>query len=257
MRQLQYMQKNLKISVIYVNYKSGRHLIESIESVFKSKPKLKYEIIVVDNSPKDLISKKLKKLSSKIVYIKNTKNTGYGAGNNLGIKRSKGEYVFVLNPDTLINKSTVDILAKFLDKNKKVAIVAPNLLVGKGILFENMGSRTLTPLRAIFSLTFVEKIFPNNKFKKVYRLEDISKDMSREVGAVPGSAFMIKKKIFNKVGKFDENIFMYFEESDLGKRIKDSGYKIFIEPKARVIHKWVGKKDKSKKLQKYFNENPI
>lgn len=246
-----------KVSVIYVNYKSSSDLLESIKSLISSKPKVSYEVIVVDNSPEDNVSDKLKqfKPKSKIKYLKAKTNLGYGAGNNLGTESAKGEYLLFLNPDTLIKKNTVDELVKFLDGNKKAAVVAPNLVVTKNNIFDDIGARELTPLRAIFSLSFIAKIFPRNKFKRKYRMQDLSKDKKRQAVAVPGSAFMIRKDVFNEVGKFDEKMFMYFEEADLGKRLKEAGYKSYIIPNSEVIHKWEQKGDKPEKLQEIFNKS--
>ncbi len=251
-KQLPYMQKSPKVSIIYVNYNSGGDLIESIGSIIKSKPKLKYEIIVVDNSPKDIVSKKLKKFSDTIVYICNKQNTGYGAGNNLGISKSKSEHVFILNPDTLIGPKTIETLSRYLDRNKKAAIVAPNLIDKSGEVFKDMGSRTLTPIRSIFTHSFIYKIFPKNAIAAKYMLRDLPKSKLRQANAVPGSAFMIRKSVFEKVGMFDEIFFMYFEESDLGTRINKAGYKIFINPKAKVVHKWKSVKTGTGKLHKEF-----
>lgn len=246
---------NPKVSVIYVNYKSSEDLLESINSLINSKSKVSYEIIVIDNSLKDVVSSKLKKLKKKVLYIKPPSNIGYGAGNNLGAAKASGKYLFILNPDTRINKHTIDILSKFLVDNDKVAIIAPNLVKENSDFFENMGSSELTPIRAIFSLSFVSKLLPQNRFLREYFLKDKDFEKLREVVAVPGSAFMIRKSVFEEVGRFDENIFMYFEEADLGKRVKEEGYKTYINPKAGVIHKWQQNGDKPEKLKRIFGKS--
>lgn len=244
-----------KVSVIYVNYKSGKDLLESVQSLIASKPKVSYQVVVVDNSPKDKVSGKLKKLRKNVIYIKSIKNLGYGGGNNLGAEKAEGKYLFILNPDTLLRKDTIDELSNFLDKRNNVAVAAPNLADKKDKTFSDIGARELTPVRAIFSLSFIAKIFPNNRVKKEYRLDDLRKDEMREAVAVPGSAFMIRKCVFEKVGRFDEKMFMYFEEADLGKRVKEAGYKTYINPKAQVIHKWEQKGDKPEKLKKIFEKS--
>ena len=246
-------RKNLKVSIIYVLYKQIDDLLESIDSVINSKPKYSFEIIVVDNEGKNKNKKKILEVFPNVKYIKN-KNSGYGAGNNFGVKHSNGEYLFILNPDTLIKSGAVDRLVKFLDKNKKAAVIAPNLLRPNGKLFDRIGSRELTPTRATFTLSFLSKLFPNNRFLKEYFLQDFSRKKLREADAVPGSAFMIKRKVFQQAGCFDENMFMFFEEHDLGKRIADLGYKTYILPTAEVIHKWKSSKT-SKRLKKIFQQS--
>jgi GT2 family glycosyltransferase len=243
------MPKKPEVSVIYVFYSGLEDLIESIRS-FKETTNSPHEIIVVNNSKID-IKQKLKAAGKEIKYIKTTKNLGYGGGNNLGAKHAKGKYLFFLNPDTLIKPNAVKNLVKFLESNKKAAVAAPNLLTKKGTLFDKMGTGELTPKTALFALTFIDRIWPGNPISKKYYLMDKPKNKLREVGSVPGSAFMITKKVFDQINGFDENFFLYFEENDLGQRIKKTGYKIFITPKAEVVHKWTSSKS-SKKLKKIF-----
>ena len=208
-----------------------------LSSIRRSKSKIKYEVIVVDNSESGISENKLK-YPRGIRYIKSPRNVGYGAGNNLGERQAKGEYIFILNPDTELSPKALDNLVSFLDKHKDVAIVAPNLIHETGKVFEDIGTSALTPLRAIFGLSFINKVFSRNRISRGYWLKDIPKNKMREVDVVPGSAFLIRKSIFEKIGGFDENFFLYFEENDLCKRVKDLGYKIYMIPEAEVIHYW-------------------
>lgn len=248
------MLKEIKLSIVIVNYESNKDTLDCISALMHSKVKFKYEVIVVDNSSKDKLGALLKRKFPNVKYIKSEKNVGYGAGNNLGVKNASGEYILFLNPDTRVNPDTLKVLSEFLDKNKKAAGLSPVLTDEKGVTFSQMGSKELTPLRAIFSLTFINRIFPNNPISKRYFLNGVPSEKEREADAIPGSAFMIRKSIFEKAGKFDENIFLYFEESDLGKRIKALGYKLYITPKTKVMHKWKVDK-KNSYLQNIFNKS--
>lgn len=233
--------KKIRVSIVIVFYKGKENLKRCLQSI---KSNVSYEIILVNNSKLPL--SEIKTIATKvknITYIDSPHNVGYGAGNNLGAKKAKGEYLFILNPDTEIQEETVETLLKFLEENKKAAIIAPNLIDEKGKVFSQLGSRELTPLRGVVALSFINKILPNNKISKHYWLKDLPMDELREVDVVPGSAFLIRKNVFEKVGMFDENFFLFFEESDLGKRIKKAGYKLFITPQAEVKHFWKAKKD--------------
>ena len=227
-----------KVSIIILRYKEKEELFNCLKSIKKDSPKVSFEVIVVDNNKKERIGPLLKKNFSWVVYIKSPGNIGYGAGNNLGAKYARGEYLFILNPDTKVLPGAVDKLVKFLEKNKKVAVVAPNLIDAQGNLSLQLGSAKLTPLRGIVALSFLNKLFPNNPISKEYWLKDIPVDKKREVGVVPGSAFLVRKGIFEEIRGFDENFFLYFEESDFCKRVKEIGFKIFIVPQAQVIHYW-------------------
>ena len=227
--------KNLKISVIIVNYNVGDKLINCINSILTSKLKTKIEIIVVENGKEDL-GKKLNKISSQIKYIKSTKNLGYGGGINLGSKYASGNYIFILNPDTFVEKDTIDKLYQFLKSKNRAGAVSP-LLLGKNLKpFETQSKKELTPINSILSFSVLRKLFPsksiyNDKFFKTW-----NKEFPIEVKALPGAAIMISKKLFNKLNGFDESFFLYFEENDLSKRIINLGLKLYVIPDAKVIH---------------------
>jgi GT2 family glycosyltransferase len=226
------------ISIIIVHYKADIVFFDCLRSLEKNKPKGKYEVIVVDNDERARIDKKIKKEFPHVIYIKSPRNVGFGAGNNLGAKHANGEYLFFLNPDTTIFTNTIDTLVKFLETHKKAGIVAPLLLDPQTKPYDLQGTSLLTPFRALFSLSFINKLFPNNLIAKSYWNTGWDKTKVKEVDVVPGTAFMIRKEIFNKIHGFDEHFFLYFEEFDLCKRIREKGYGIFITPSARLIHLW-------------------
>ena len=244
----------IKVSIIIVFYSGPENLYKCLSSIKESRPETRYEVIAVDNSEKKEIKSKIAKEFYWVKYIE-SENRGYGAGNNLGAKHAQGEYLFILNPDTTLYKATLDTLVGFLDKRKNTAVVAPNLLDEEGRVFPQLGSRMLTPIRGMIALSFLNKLFPDNSVSREYWLKDVSMSKLREVDAVPGSAFLIRKEVFEKVGRFDENMFLFFEESDLGKRIKDAGYKIFINPDAEVKHRWTLPREPSKKIDDYFRQS--
>lgn len=240
------------ISIIIVNYNLKRDLFECIESIIKSKPSTPYEIIVIDNSDKNEIEKDINSLFSKVVYIKTNKNLGYGAGNNLGVKYAKGDYVFILNPDTKIIEGDINNLVNIINRNKKAGAVAPLLVHKDNNPFELQGVKELTPKRAMFALSFIEKLIPRNKIYKDYYYYDWDKSKLKEVDVVPGTAFLIKKEIYNKIGGFDPNFFLYFEEFDLCRRLRKLGFKNYITPSLKIYHKWGASTEKNKQTSKHF-----
>ena len=226
----------MKLSIIIVNYHVKKELFACIQSILVSNPQTAFEVIVIDNDEEKKIRTDLKKKFPQVIYISNT-NKGFGQGNNMGAGHAKGEYLFFLNPDTEIYPGTIDNLVQFLQKKKDAAIVAPLLLGTDGKAYQQ-GTLTLNPLRAIFSLSIFHKLFPNNATARQYFLAGWDRKSVKEVDVAPGTAFMIRKDLFEKLGGFDEKFFLFFEEFDLCKRIKEAGYKIFIYPKAIVVHAW-------------------
>lgn len=245
------------LSIIIVNYKVKEELFSCIDSIKKSKTKKSYEIIIVDNDEKKTIGRELFKKFPDVIYFPSKKNLGFGGGNNLGAKAARGEFFYFLNPDTEVSAGSIDTLIDVFSNKKKCAIVAPVLTNENDEVIPLQGAKTLTPLRAIFSFSALSLLLPNNKTKKQFWIADWDRKKIREVDTVPGTAFLIKKNIFEQIGGFDEKFFLYFEEYDLCKRVKDLGYDIFIEPKSRVLHKMgrsTGKSEK-KNINKIFEKS--
>lgn len=241
----------MKLSIIIVNYEVKEKVLECIKSIYDAKSKTEFEIIVADNGDTESIQNVLKKYFPKVIYVKSHKNLGYGGGNNLGATYARGKYLFILNPDTLVFKNTLDELVKFLDKNRDVGIVSPLLVDEDKNPFALQGARELTPFRGIVCLSFIEKLFPNNHFSRKYWLKDWKHTQLKEVDVCPGTAFMISKKLFNEFGGFDEKFFLYFEENDISNRVRRLGYKIYILTKAKIFHE-VGASTKQLQNSNYF-----
>lgn len=228
----------VKLSIIIVHYKVKNELFECIKSIQKEQTKIPYEIIVVDNDERELIKGELKEKFPWVRYVKSPYNIGFGAGNNLGAKHAQGDLLFFLNPDTSVFPQAIDILASFLLKEKNIGIVAPLLVDNDNSIYSQQGSQELGVLQGIAALSFLNKLFPNNYISRKFFLAGWDKKNVKEVDVVPGTALMIKNEIFNKIGKFDERFFLYFEEFDICNRVKELGYKIYILPKAKVKHIW-------------------
>jgi GT2 family glycosyltransferase len=245
----------MKLSIIIVNYKVKERLFACLKSIYESKPKTEFEIIVVDNDQKTQIKNELLRIFSKVKYIKSSKNIGYGGGNNLGAKYAKGEYLFFINPDTLLFKNTVNALYEFLDVNPKAGIVAPLLVDKEDKPFNLQGTGILTPVKALIVLSFLNKLFPNNPVSKKFWLKDWNHQTLREVEGCPGTALMIRRDLFNQVGGFDENFFLYFEEDDLSKRVREKGYKIYITPESKIFHEVGASTKQFKNIKNIFSQS--
>jgi len=221
------------ISIIIVNYKAKDRLLTCLSSITTSKTQVKYEIIIVDNDENKLVQKEVTKFSH-VTYLAN-KNKGFGEGNNRGASTAKGEYLFFLNPDTELLPGAIDRLYEFIKTKKHVGTVAPKLL-GKDKKPYHQGERILTPFRGMVALSFVNKLFPNNPISRYYWDSDANYDEVRTIDVTPGTAFIIRKDVFEKIGGFDEKFFLYFEEFDLCKRLHENGYKNYIIPNAQILH---------------------
>ena len=243
-----------QVSIVIVHYQNRRLLFACLKSFKKSRPKVSYEVIVVDNDETPTIEKTLKRKFPRVKYLKSPGNVGYAAGNNLGAKLARGKYLFILNPDTRLLPGTLEALVRFLQSKPKAAAAAPLLVDAKFKPYPLQGTSRLTPLKAIFSLTLLNRLWPKNPVAQQYweNWPAETDPAPRQVEVVPGSAFLIKTSVFNRLKGFDENFFLYFEESDLGQRLKAKGYRLFILPQAKLVHYWQGSTPQTARTRAIF-----
>lgn len=224
------MQKEL--SIIYVNYNTADQVMTSVESVRRHTKGIDYEIIVADNNSKD--DENLQKLidDETIKVVKLDDNYGFGKANNAGVKECTGEYIFLLNPDTICHDNSIKKLLDCLKADQTIGVISPNLINAESKpthSFRRAGDGILTELNfALFGLPY--KILYGSDF------EFNHSDKQLEVAYSCGAAMMMKKEIFEKVDGFDETFFMYYEDQDLCNRIKKTGLRIVNEPKAKIQH---------------------
>ncbi|MBI2621724.1 MAG: glycosyltransferase [Candidatus Levybacteria bacterium] len=248
------MTKKIEVSIIIVHYKIKKLLINCLESIYENTKGVNFEIIVVDNDERKSIRADLKQRFPRIKYIPN-KNLGFAQGNNVGTKKASGEYLFFLNPDTRVLENSIDKLYEFLEKHKKVGIVSP-LLVDKQLKpFSTQSRKELTVKEAIYSFSFLRKLFPHKSIYNDPFFKKWGKKRAIEVDAIPGAALLISKKLFSRIDGFDENFFLYFEENDLSKRVRNLGYKLYINPKSKIIHQVGQSTNNLKNTEKIFRKS--
>lgn len=250
----------MDVSIIIVNYKTPKLCVDCIHSVFEKTYGLVYEIIIVDNNSCDNSIDILKKeFGSQIKIIKSNSNLGFGKANNLGAEGANGKYLFLLNSDTLLKNNAIKILYDFIDKNRDVGIVGANLFDKNNkpthsFKFNQIDQEGLKVYGLLKTVSFKLKRNPLE-----WEFNDSGNPLEIH-GYITGADLMIKKSIFNEVGGFDKDFFMYFEESEMTYRVKQLGYKIFSVPDAQIIH-LEGASTKTKffsdKRQRMFNESAV
>lgn len=221
----------LDLSIIIVSYNTQKVTKECIESVVKSlkQSPISYEIIVVDNGSRDGSIEMLEsyKVYKVLKVIKNNKNLGFGKANNQAVKLARSDYILFLNSDVIVLDNAVEKLLKFYGENEKKI----NFLGGK--LF----NRDLTPQPSCGPFYTLTVIFAALFLKGDYwGLTRYSPRKLRQVDWISGACILTKKDYFDKVGRFDEGIFMYMEEVDFFYRAKKIGFKTGIYPEAKFIH---------------------
>ncbi|MFH1822619.1 MAG: glycosyltransferase family 2 protein, partial [Patescibacteria group bacterium] len=194
---------------------------------------LEKEIIVVDNNSRDDIKIILANTFPKVKIISSEKNLGMGTGNNLGIREARGEVLLILNPDTIIKNNSIKILFNYLTNNQTVGIVAPKLIYPDSKL-QISCFREWKFFTPFLRRTFLGKL--TKKHLNNFLMNDFDHNTIKEVDWIMGSCFLIKKEIMEKVGLFDERFFMYFEDSDLCRRVRNAKSQVIYNPEAIIIH---------------------
>ena len=240
------------ISIIIVNFNVKDYLAHCVDSILKSSINMPIEIIIVDNNSKDEIDTLYETKNNVKTYILD-KNYGYAYAVNYGIKKSLGDYILLLNPDTLIKEDTLKILLKSLSDDSNVGIVGCKVLNSDGT-FQLSSRRSFPYFFASFSkLIGLDKVFPNNSFFGKYNYTYLDPNSMHDVDAVSGSCMLFKKDIIKEVGFLDDRYFLYFEDTDFCYRVKKYGYKILYNPKTQIIHyKGESVKRSTKKIKNEF-----
>lgn len=233
------MKKPL-VSVIIVSYNTRKLTIKSINSVRASKgfKKNEIEIIVIDNNSSDDTVKHLNKNLPQITLIANKSNKGFGGGNNQGVSKSQGKYILLLNTDAFLEPDSLRVMLDILIKRQDIVSVAPQLRYEDGSLQQSAGYLP-TPMRVLAWMFWLDKLpFTKWAFKSPYHVYDLSwYKQDRNPGWLMGACVLFRKFEFEEAGGFDEKIFMYAEEVELYRRLKQAlGKKTHLTTKTFVTH---------------------
>ena len=229
----------MKITIGIVNYNSINDTKRLIESIIKNKPIFPYEIVVLDNFSKDESRKILSEMKDIKVIFK-SRNTGFGRGCNDIARRSKGEFILFLNPDVIVNESSIDNLVKFMDRNREVGVCGGKLLNLDGTI-QYSCRRFPTFFNVFFGReTFLTKLYPYNRFTRDYMCMDMDYEKDNEVDWLRGAVLMVRREAFEKLNGFDERFFLFLEDTDLCYRMKMEGYKVFYVSDAIFYHRLGG-----------------
>ena len=227
----------MDVSVCIVNLNSIKQLEECLNSLKNGITPLSYEIIVVDNFSNDGSQNFIRKNFNNVRLISNSRNHGYTSEINKAMRIGKGRYKLILNPDSRLMPKSVVRLVTFLKNTIGVGIVGPLVLNEDGS-FQWSCRRGLARPFAVFSYFLgIAKLFPENQIFTGYHLNHLNIEEINEVSGVSGSCMLIDQKLIDDIGYFDEEYFAYQEDSDYCLRAINRGWKVYYNPKAKVIHK--------------------
>ena len=245
----------ISCSLILVNYNGSKILNDCLISIEKFIDVCSYEVIIIDNSSRDNSVQIIKDNFPSFKLICSQTNLGFGKANNLAIKESKGNYLLLLNTDTVLKENTPKILLEYVLSNPDVGAIGSRVTFEDGRYQLSCGSLPNLIVEILDKIKYALDNYYCSVFSTFY---DRQYSKVQEVGWVTGACLMIRRDVFEQIGGFDENFFMYFEDKDICKRVKELGYKVVYYPETTIIHLLGGSSHGTKKsVSKYYRDSQI
>jgi len=225
----------VKLSLVIVNFNTKLLLKQCLESIYQNLGNMEHEIFVVDNNSSDQSLLMIKENFPGVLLIENKENFGFAKANNQAIQKARGQYLLLLNSDTIVLPGTLNIMIDFMDTNPEVGVLGAKL-VDQDLNLQT-SCRYFPTLFTVLSQFFgLSAMFPKSKIFGRYDMGYWDHNQIRNVDCVPATSLLVRKKVVQEVGLLDENYFMYFEDTDWCYRITRAGWKVVFLPNAKVIH---------------------
>ncbi len=233
----------MKLSIVIVSYNVEFFLDSCLFSVYRSGFFFderfginSFEVIVVDNNSTDSSCLMIKNKYRLVRLISNKTNSGFSVANNQGIKISNGEFVLLLNPDTLISELTLLSIVDFMDLHKDSGSLGVKMIDGSGnFLYESKRSLP-TPSVSFYKIFGLSRLFPRSVLFGKYHLRYLDNGLVHKVDVLSGAFMLLRKSVLDNIGLLDETFFMYGEDIDLSYRIIKSGYNNYYFPGTTILH---------------------
>ena len=219
-----------------MNYNVSAFLEQALASAVKAMRGIEGEIYVVDNHSVDDSVAMVKAKFPQVKLIENQDNVGFAKANNQAIRISTGEYVLLLNPDTLVEEDTFSKCIDFMDATPECGGLGVKMVDGQGRFLPESKRGIPYPSSSFYKLFGLSKLFPKSKKFGAYHATYIGEDETHEVEVLAGAYMMLRQSVLDEVGLLDEDYFMYGEDIDLSYRILKGGYKNYYFPQTRIIH---------------------
>lgn len=226
----------MKLSIIVLNWNTKELTLAAVAAAMQETTGFPYEIILIDNNSSDDSVAAIRARFPTVRVIENQENVGFGKANNQGMRIAAGEYIMLLNSDTVVLNHALEKMARYLDEHPDVMMVGPKVL-NADRTFQHSCRRSLpTPRAAFFHLFGLTKLFPKSKTVTAYKRYADEPNRTEPVEAISGAAMMFRREVFVATGGFDEQFFMYAEDLDLCKQVYDRGWITMFLHTAEIIH---------------------
>ena len=219
----------LELSIVLVCWNNKEYLSPCLESLYQSDLASQFDVIVVDNGSTDGSQEMLREKYPDVKIIQNDHNVGLGKASNQGIEATTGEFIMLLNNDTIVNKAALDSMVDLMRTQSEAGAVGCKLLNGDGSFQSGYGGFSTLLEEFLIAIQVGERIWPG------YPLQGDS-DTIRAVGWMSSACLLVRRKTLDQIGLLDESYFIYGDETDLQYRMKKAGWKAYYIPDATIIH---------------------
>ena len=226
----------MKLTVVIVNYNVRHFLEQCLLSTFKALQGIDAEVYVVDNNSVDGSVAMVREKFPEAICLSNTENVGFSKANNQAMRLAKGEYVLLLNPDTVVQEDTFTRCIAYMDEHSEAGGMGVKMIDGKGNFLPESKRGLPTPMVALYKLSGLIKLFPRSRNFGHYYMGHLPENETNNVEILAGAFMLMRKKTLDKVGLLDEDYFMYGEDIDLSYRILKGGYKNVYFADTQIIH---------------------
>ena len=229
------MTSAMKLSVVIVNYNVKHFLEQCLNSLEQAAAEIDYEVIVVDNASTDGSTEYITARFPKIKWMACRENNGFSKGNNIAIAQAKGEYILLLNPDTIVTKEAIEGCVEFMDAHADAGACGVYMLRTDGTFAPESRRGLPTPFVAFCKMSGLSKLFPKSRKFGRYYMQYLDKEETNPIEIISGAYMMLRHSTIEKTGVLDEDFFMYGEDIDLSYRIIKGGYNNYYLP-LRILH---------------------
>jgi GT2 family glycosyltransferase len=250
------------LALVIVNYNTRELLTGCLDSVFASRCRYPFRVILVDNNSTDGSAELVRTYYPQVTLLESARNGGFGYANNIALRalavpprpspaqqpiseipeqgdagiRFSTDYILFLNPDTVLPPDALEVMVDFLERTPQAGVVGPRMEKPDGTLDLACRRAFPTPLNSLFKLTGLSRLFPRHPLIARYNLTHLREDELAEVDSVMGAFMLVRGTALGQAGLFDERFFMYGEDLDLAYRIKARGWRVFYNPAVTVLH---------------------
>jgi len=225
----------MDLSISIVTHNSARMIYQCLESILNCEYPFAYEVFVVDNCSLDETAADLQQRFPQVQLVRNTRNVGYARANNQAIRRSRGEYILIVNPDIVVRQGTLEKMLDYMKSHPEAGVAGCQLFYPSGEL--QLSCRRF-PTLTTFLLrgSRIGDLFPHIPFLEQYLLQNEDHCRDLDVDWCLGSCLLIRRKALDEAGLLDERFFLYYEDIDLCFRIKQKGWKVAYVAGAEMVH---------------------